>query len=497
MKISREIKSFMNKKTWYYIAVALIFTFAIAVRTFLFISNNSFEDDECRLILTIIDKNIWQVFLPLGDAQSAPPLFLVTAKFLTYIFGYKEYILKFIPFACSIASLFVFYKITTLYFEKKISVLIALLIFVLVRPFMAFSATFKQYSSDVLICLLCLYSLPRFNIASLTLRRTITTAVTISLIPFISLPSVFFIGSWIIQNLVINFKNKNFYKRLTIISLPLIIFMIFYYIFNLLPSKDNLLMFFPKYWDHGFFNISLKSFLTLIKFNLLYNFFPNNLPLFQLLLLAWGIYLSIKDGAAKNTVTKYITLTLSLVLLASLLHLYPFAGRVALYFIPCLIILIVKPLDYYKTKTIAFGLAVLLLALGFYRYNSTYLTKIFDKEFFYAHSPKNLMLILKENFNPKEDVILCNDASASSYLFYSSIQHFETDAVYLIPGCNAQKECILKYLEGLNKDTKIWLYLIKDYSKAEIFPYIFEWLSNKDILYYKKEQDSYLIYFQN
>ena len=490
MKFFENSSSFIDKKSWYYLAVAVIFIFAISIRTYLFMSNGSFEDDECRLILTLLGKNIGQVFLPLGEAQSAPPIFLIIAKLLAYLFGYKEYILKFIPFVCSIASLFVFYKITAQYFEKKVSVLLALLIFSLIRPFLAFSAIFKQYSSDVLICLLCLYYLPRLNIASLSLKRTVITAAAISLIPFISLPAVFFIGGWGILNFINNIKKREFYIRFVSIFIPFGLLMFVYYIINLHPSQVNLLEEFPGYWNDGFFDFSLRGFLQILTTNFKYNFYPNIINCFSLGLLLWGAGLCFFDNSSKNCFSKYILYTLGLILLASLLHLYPFVGRVALYFTPCLIILFIKPLDYYKFKSYTFVLALLCFVLGFYQYNYNYFKDITNSEFFYTHSAKNLMRILKEKFNPQDDIILSNTASASSYLFYSSSLHFKTDNVYLMISSN-------EYFDNIKKGQKIWIYMVKDFAASPIYPYVFEWLKDKQIFYYKKERDSYLIYLKN
>ena len=61
----------------------------------------------------------------------------------------------------------------------------------------------------------------------------------------------------------------------------------------------------------------------------------------------------------------------------------------------------------------------------------------------------------------------------------------------------ATKEAAEKYFKELKKNQKYWFYLIKDYEKDKVFPYILDELEKKDILYLKKDRESMLIYVQN
>ena len=53
------------------------------------------------------------------------------------------------------------------------------------------------------------------------------------------------------------------------------------------------------------------------------------------------------------------------------------------------------------------------------------------------------------------------------------------------------------YFKELKKNQKYWFYLIKDYEKDKVFPYILDELEKKDILYLKKDRESMLIHVQN
>lgn len=481
-----------TKDILYYVALGLVVILGVALRLNLFVSSGNFEDDECRLILTMLDKNLWQMFLPLGDAQSAPPVFLLIGRFVSGIFGYNEYALKFISLAANIGAAGVLYLICSEFFKKRISVVLSLFIYMVSRPVLNFSVTFKQYSFDILICALCFYYLPKINLAKLSLKKTIGLGGVILLLPLISLPSVFFIGAFFIQNLINNFKDKEFYKRFLGIIIPLGGLMLAYFVFNLNPSRIDLNSFFPNYWDDGFWSFTPKSLVRLLGLNYQYDFYPNVLPLFWFILTLGGMFFCLKD---RKPMSIFIVITLALCLLASLLHLYPFVGRVGLYFIVGFILLAVKTVDSLNSKAFWAGLVCFFLAFG--GYNFSYLNKISKVETFITYAPKNLMMILKEKFNPETDAVLCNSASTSSYLFYSSNLGFDTENIYEMDTAGGGREKIFSYLNNLKKGQKFWLYMVKDYRKNQMFGYVFEWLQEQDVLYSHQERGSYLFYIQN
>lgn len=481
-----------SKNILYYVVLGLIIILGVFLRLNLFVSSGNFEDDECRLILTMLDKSWLQLFLPLGDAQSAPPLFLLLGRLVSTIFGYNEYALKFISLAANIGAAGVLYMICSEYFSKRISVLLSMFIFMISRPVLNFSVTFKQYSFDILICSLCLYYFPKINIAKLDLKNTIWLGAAILLLPLFSLPSVFFIGALFVQNIINNFKDKEFYKKLLAISIPLVLFMLVYFIFNLNPSRLDLNSFFPNYWDDGFWNYTPKSFVRLLGLNYEYNFYPNVFPLFWFILTLSGAFFSLKD---RKPLSIFLLITMALCLLASLLHLYPFVGRVGLYFITGFILLAVKPVDCMNGRTFWAFFVCFFLAFG--GYNFSYLNKISKVETFITYAPKNLMIILKEKFNPETDAVLCNSASTSSYLFYSSSLKFDTENIFEMDTAGGTRDSVFEYLNNLKKGQKFWLYLVKDYRKNQIFGYVLEWLQNQDVLYSHQERGSYLFYFQN
>ena len=490
------IQKELLKNYSYQIIIGLILLLGFIVRTNLYWSSNAFEDDECRLTITMLDKNLWQMFLPLGDAQSAPPIFMFLSKILANLFGYKERVLHFIPYVASIASLGFFYNICKNYFSKKLTTIIATFLFSVNLPIISYAFIFKQYSLDVLIALVCINYFPKIDIKSLDIKKLIWLSVILMILPLISLPSLFFIAGLFMLNLIKNYKEKEFYKKSLTICIPFILMMGIYYWNVLLPSKVDLDFTFPNYWANGFWDFSIFSLVRIIAFNFLFDFAPNKLMLFLFVLFVWGFVSCILDKKDTQKTSYFIIGSLGTALLASLLNIYPMVGRVSLYLTSVFLLFILRPLDITKNK-IGIVSILLMIVLGFVQYSPNYLYSLRNDNGIVKYSPASLMQILIEKFNPNEDIILCNSASVSSFLFYSSRSKFYTDNVREMDIKPATKEATEIYLKGLKTNQKYWFYMIKDYEKDKVFPYILDELEKKDILYLKKDRESMLIYVQN
>lgn len=474
------------QKYLYFTLLILFFLLGLTLRTKLYIASDVFSDDECRLALSMQGKNIWELFLPLGDAQSSPPLFICCTKMITAVFGFCEHTAKFIPFVSSVAAIYFFYKCCTQYFKKNYTRLAAVFIFAICQPLIAFSSIFKQYSTDVLISCLCLYYLPQLDIKKLHRKSFVLLCLVFCILPFISLTSLFFIGAFLIRNIVENFKNRTFWLRLSIFVVPFAVITGLYYFYNLAPSKADLYAYFPNYWDDGFFNFSLKDFIKFLVLNIKFYFVPNTFSLLAIILFIWGICLFIRKKCS------YILLSLLLVFMAAFMHIYPLSGRVGLYFIPVMIIFMLKPLEAGKWIVAA----IVLVFFSFCKYDLNYMKNITTFDYFVSCSPKNLLEIIKDEFNPKKDIVLCNSASTPSYLFYSNKLAFNTTNVYEIPIYSSNKHAVFQYLNGLENGYGYWIYLIKDYNNSKIYPYIFEWLNKANVVYSYKERNSYLFYIE-
>lgn len=472
------------RKYFYFLILGLFFLLAFVLRTKLYFQNNVFSDDECRLALCLMNKTMLQSLFFLGDAQSAPPVFVFVSKLITNIFGFAEAAAKFIPYISGLGAVYFFYKSCTSYFRYKLPVAAGLFLFAICQPLIAFSSIFKQYSTDVFAAALCLYFFPKINVTEMSKKQFICFSVIICILPFISLPSLVFIGALLVWNC----KTVRILKFL----LPFVVIMTLYFLFNLAPAKADLNKYFPGYWQDGFLAFSIKDFIRLIVFNIKFYFVPNKFSLPTLVLMFWGIYLYIRENS-RNSV--FILTAFVLVMLAAIFQLYPLSGRIGLYFIPVVLLLILKPLDIKNNGAVL--VALFFLLFSFCKYDLSYFKNICDVDYFVSCSPKHLMQIMKEKFNPDTDIILCNAATTPSYLFYSTKFGLDTDKIYEMPIVASDKNFAMKYFSDLSGAQRIWLYLVKDYNNSRVYPLVFEWLDGKNIIYSYQERNSYLFYLEN
>lgn len=464
---------------------------AVGLRILAFSYRDSYEDDECRLLSAYLDKTWIQMFFNLGDAQSAPPLFILFERFWGCIWGFGERSLKCIPLISSILSIFLFYKISTKIFTKKYSILIANFLFAINIKLILFSSIIKQYSTDVLVGLLCTLFLPKIDITELSIKNMILLSLFLIILPLISLPSLFFIGAFLLINIINKFRNKHLYYRLFGIFFPFIVGLIFYYFFNLAPSKVSLDNAFPDYWNIGLIGLSFTNFTKMQQILFNYIFYPNDCSVFTVILFYFGIYFTLKN---KNNITQFLLYFIGFVLLASILKIYPIAGRVALYAIPFLIIFCTKPLEQFTFKNWKFYVFIICFVISFSKYNISFAKELVSESAYINYSPKLLMKTLVHKFNPQTDIILCNSASSSSYLFYSSFYNFNNQEVYELPLYGAMNESeIGLILNNIPSNKNCWFYLIKDYSSIKKIPTILKWSESQKVLYKKQDRDSYLI----
>src|SRR5205814_7982131 len=67
--------------------------------------------DEVYLALNLVPRSYAELLQPLDHDQGAPLGFLLAAKFLIRCFGESEFVLRLLPFACGLLSLFLFQRI--------------------------------------------------------------------------------------------------------------------------------------------------------------------------------------------------------------------------------------------------------------------------------------------------------------------------------------------------------------------------------------------------
>jgi hypothetical protein len=113
-------------------------------------------DDESFLCVNFIGRSYAELLRPLDFHQVAPILFLWIERTAVRIFGFSELALRLVPFACSIASVFLFRR-TASRLLSGLGLLLAVAIFAVSYPGIRYAAEAKQYGTDLFVSLGLLY----------------------------------------------------------------------------------------------------------------------------------------------------------------------------------------------------------------------------------------------------------------------------------------------------------------------------------------------------
>lgn len=170
----------------------------VGLRVWVWAANRSLFLDEANLARALIEGDLADFFAPLPYEQFAPPLFLVGTKWLTYLFGTSEYVLRLLPLLAGVLSVPLFQRLTNRWLPP-LTATVALLIFAVHPALIRYATEFKQYGVDVFGGLLALYFLSKIP----TSRRDYLVWGSFLIAPWWSMPIVFPMGAaglvWLVR----------------------------------------------------------------------------------------------------------------------------------------------------------------------------------------------------------------------------------------------------------------------------------------------------------
>jgi hypothetical protein len=334
----------VRKNSFVPIAVLAVLLLGCGLRIGHYLQNRSLWMDEAMLARNVVERDFFEILKPLSYHQGAPPLFLLLVKSLTWLWGPSELVLRLLPLAASLGSLILFWLLARQIVHPAL-MLAALFIFSCSRSLVYYSQEFKQYSVDVATAL-CLFWLLAKALRRPVLNRKMVAgfAAVGILAQFLSHPALFVLaGIW--AALGIGFWHRG--QRMALMSLGLawgIAFALNYLIFLRPLAEDREL---SAYWSHSYIALpltisGLKSWYHTGKDFLFYFCGISGWEIFFLSLAAVAAAMALER---KMSLWIGIMVTFACAWGAALLHVYPFAERLALYLVPMFILLICRGLQ--------------------------------------------------------------------------------------------------------------------------------------------------------
>ena len=303
--------------------------------------NWSFNGDEINLGLDIITHPLNDLFYPFENMQSAPPLFLLLEKFISEIA--KPYIsLKFLSFASSCTSVFLFNRLLKNSFRPAIHIiLLALFCF---NPFIiSNSLTLKQYTFDLTLGLVAINYF--YN-----QKGSYKAFLFYSIFCLVSNVGLFFSAALVILKLFKNtteevseiFSWKSLNRIVPFLLAP-IPYILFYFWFIAQPFAGNLKSYMVNYWDGSFLPLDFSVIKWIaIQGKMIYFFFFSTywfIGIPMLLIFMIGLLFIVKnrkkifEDKPLGLITVYI-IVVGIHLILSALKMYPFSDRLFLYLAP-------------------------------------------------------------------------------------------------------------------------------------------------------------------
>jgi len=299
--------------------------------------------DEAYLSLNILHRSFRGLCVALDYHQGAPIGFLLLEKSAVRLWGSSEYVLRLLPLLGGIASVLLFYKLASKVLPAK-AVPIAAGLFAISPTLIYYSAEVKQYSGDAAIALLLYCLTIEGSKSEWKTWQTVLTALVGAIAIWMSHSSIFVlvgIGVTISIALVLR-KDWARLARVSVVGLCWLASLAVCYVVALrkLAGDGELL----SYWNANFMPLPPRSVTDFKWFvDSFFGFFGTSAGLKFSGLAALVFVLGSISMFRKSAERVFLLLSPAIVtLLASGLHKYPFGGRLTLFLVPPVLLLMAE-----------------------------------------------------------------------------------------------------------------------------------------------------------
>lgn len=412
----------MSERLYKY-GLAAIFVIGILLRLVLFIQNASLWGDEAALAFNVCNKSYKELFEGLDFLQASPVGFTLMVKFLLNSFNpqsdyARDFVLRIIPFISGILVLPIFYCLVELIFQDDKKAKLISLFFLVINPCaVAYSAQFKQYSTELLCSVLVLISFYKLLVTG---KYKWQHSFLFAVVPWFSYSSFFMLA---VGFCCLFIKN---WKLCIKTALPVFFSCIIYYFLSLKSVFAVNLSNMVACWSgcYGFMDFR-HPLRFLFKFGELFAVGKLFSALTGFVFFAVNIkYCFYKDKFSRKL---FFLLPLGLTILASLMHRYAIQGRLVLFLLPTFAIIIALMND--RLTNYLRWIMALFMCISLFNYTPTDIS--------YSYS-RQLVNYLKENINVNDIIVLDHGKGFNEYDIYLDA-YIPNERIYLNTGICGKK----------------------------------------------------------
>jgi len=448
------------------LSVAFYFIIAtgICLAIYQFLLGHSLWLDEAMLALNIIRRNFGELLKPLDYQQVAPIGFLFIEKIFTLVFGKHDFSLRIFPLISSLVSIPLYYLFVYQLTQSRVITLLATSMFSISNVFVKYATQAKQYPVDMFCAVAILYFSFRLRLQSRQSLVLFTLLGSIILwFSNVSVIMLFVIGLYLLYSEA--YLKRNF-KIFFVLPWWVLSFVVYYVLIIYAHPhtqfmqdfwQDAFLSIFPPSLDTGAFLIhGSEQVLSILGFGPFW-FIP--------LAVLWvAVGFLIKE---RNLTLLFVCFTPIFVhLVLSAIKLYPFAGKLFIYFTPLLLLLfsvgIYRMFELVQKKVPKLPSLVLILPVLIMFYP---LSLDFPHE---KEEVKSSLMYLEQNIRDG-DTIYIYSSTNPVFDFYTETEFPESFTEYkIVMGEGGHREDYTGHNdELLNLDGKVWMLFSHVYQNEE------------------------------
>ena len=349
----------------------VILGLGVLFRVVQYLANRPYWMDEASLEGNITRERLADVLGVLSHTQLAPPGFLVVEWAAYRTLGDSPYALRLFPLLCGIASLFLFLGVARHVLRPR-DVWIAVALFAVSDDLIYFSSELKQYSTDVAAGLVCTLLGMGMSARPATRGRVVALAAAGAAIVWFSHPSVFVLAGVGTVLLVSGVAERGWRGAPIPSALGLVwgasLAAVYAISMDQLGHRRDMWGF----WEFAFPPMPPASLwdATWVLRRFAYLFvnplnFETPLDARLTALPALGLFVvgCLSSWKREKAIFGMLALPILFALLASCLRLYPFHGRLVLFLVPSLLLLVAEGAGWFR-ETFGGGVAwTVLLAI--------------------------------------------------------------------------------------------------------------------------------------
>ena len=341
------------------VACFILCSLGVFLRVWQYSANQSLWLDEAMLASNIVNRSFGGLTQPLDYGQGAPIAFLFIEKALIQHLGNKDYVLRLFPLLASIVAIFLMWKVAEDYIGGW-GPLFALSFFAICENLIYYASDLKQYSSDVMFSLLLLTITPKCLDVHSTPQRLMLFGFIGGVSVWFSHPVVFIISSvFLVLTLdILKSKERQVMRLRRLLwvggaaALCLASFsLLFLTSLRVLSASTGLL----HYWRDAFMPVPPwkdGTWFYSACYGLLNGLLGLSLAKVGAIVVALGcMSLFFK----RWQFTLVLTVPFVLTLLASGMRKYPFSGRLLLFSVPLLVLLLAEGIE--RTRLLLVGVS--------------------------------------------------------------------------------------------------------------------------------------------